>query len=341
MVCFPGRNKIDCALSLDVDGVSIETKRSMRYLGVILDDRLSFGVHLDYVEGKVASVSRVLCRVTPNLRGPRESRRRLYGGVVLSVILYAAPIWSETVSRSRKSRERLNGFMRTVNLRIISCYRTVSLEAASILVRMPPVHLQASMRRRMYLRVTDLRLSGQMFDQRIREIREEERLLMIRQWSINLQRGGISGVRVRDAVLPCLSAWLERNHGSMEFHLTQLFTGHDCFGSYLCRIQRVESDACEHCGSGAADTADHTLQECVAWAGEREALRRIMGDDLSLGSGTREILNSKDSWRAMTEFARGVMRRKEKLERERERQSSLSTPSPQDTSDLETDGSRR
>lgn len=92
VVCFPGINKIGRVLSIDIDGVWVEAKGSMKYLRVILDDRLTFGPYLDYVESKVAAVSRSLYRITPNLRGPREGRRRLYGSVVLSVILYASPV---------------------------------------------------------------------------------------------------------------------------------------------------------------------------------------------------------------------------------------------------------
>lgn len=65
----------------------------MKYLGVILDDRLTFRPHLEYMENKVGTVTRTLHRITPNLRGPGEKRRRLYANIVLSVALYAAPIW--------------------------------------------------------------------------------------------------------------------------------------------------------------------------------------------------------------------------------------------------------
>jgi len=211
------------------------------------------------------------------------------------------------------------------------------MDAASILARTPPVHLQADMRRRVYLRVNDLKISGQTSDKRVRDIREEERLLMVRQWAIYLQRSGISGVRVRDAILPCLSEWLERSHGSMEFHLTQIFNGYGCFASYVYRIQKIESDTCEHCEAGVADTADHTLRECSAWTGEREVLRKNVGDDLSLGKITREILNSRDSWDAMVNFARAVMLSKERAEREREKQRSPPDRSSRDSSSSDAD----
>lgn len=321
-------NRVNRPLFIEIEGMKIETKKTMRYLGVILDNNLRFGQHLDHLENKVAAVSRALYRITPNLRGPRERRRRLYGNVILSVILYAAPIWREEISRSRRNRERMNGLMRSVDIRIIAGYRTVSLEAASVLARMPPVHLQAAMRQRMYLRIGDLKRNEQLTDQKVREIREEERLMMIRQWGVYLQRGGISGIRVRDAILPCLSEWLDRAHGSMEFHMTQVITGHGCFAAYLFRIQKVETEICEHCSLGRSDTADHTLQECPAWVDEREALKEVVGEDLSLGKVMQEIIKNEKSWSALLNYCRTVMRRKEDVEREKERQLSALTQIP-------------
>jgi len=91
-----------------------------------------------------------------------------------------------------------------------------------------------------------------------REIRNEEAVLMRRQWTLYLQRTGISGVRTINAVLPHLDAWMDRTNGEIGFRLTQLLAGHGCFGSYLSRIQKVETAECEHCGSGQVDSVEHS-----------------------------------------------------------------------------------
>lgn len=82
-VCFMDGRRPMRPLVLDVGGTSIETKGSMKYLGVILDSRLNFGKHVEYVAQKTSSVSRSLGRLMPNLRGPRERCRKLYANVVL------------------------------------------------------------------------------------------------------------------------------------------------------------------------------------------------------------------------------------------------------------------
>jgi len=72
VVCFPGRKRLQRPVVLDIGGTSVEAKPTMKYLGVILDGRLSFRHHLEHLKGKVGAVSRALSRIMPNLRGPRE-----------------------------------------------------------------------------------------------------------------------------------------------------------------------------------------------------------------------------------------------------------------------------
>lgn len=50
----------------------------MKYLGMIVDSRLSFGPHLEYVEAMASRFMGSLGRLMPNLRGPLESKRKLF-----------------------------------------------------------------------------------------------------------------------------------------------------------------------------------------------------------------------------------------------------------------------
>lgn len=126
-------------------------------------------------------------------------------------------------------------------------------------------------------------------------------------------------------MLPHLNDWLDKGHGEVGFHLTQILTGHGCFGSYLYRIQKVDTPACEHCGSGLEDTAEHTLQTCSALAANREALVEVIGDDLNLEAIIGKITRSKEAWQTLTRFADRVMSEKEQRERARQLGVGIST----------------
>lgn len=277
-VLFYGKSKPLVLPLVQVAGESIQTKDSMKYLGIILDSRLSFKPHFEYVERKASMVTRALGRLMPNLRGPGETKRRLYASVLQSIVLYGAPVWSDALSASRSSQMLLNRVFRVMALRVISGYRTVSLDAALILARIPPVYLMATLRRRVFERVGDLRTNSIWTKEEEENIKINEMLLLRRQWEIYLGRPNLSGIRTRTAILPHFGEWLERRHGGVTFRVTQLLTGHGCFGTYLYRIGKVDTPGCEHCDDEEAeDSAEHTLEECSAWSEERAILRNSLG----------------------------------------------------------------
>ena len=70
----------------------VEWKTSIKYLGVQLDRRLSFGKHLKIASAKAIQCGANLARLMPNIGGPREAKRRLVVSVVLSKLLYVASV---------------------------------------------------------------------------------------------------------------------------------------------------------------------------------------------------------------------------------------------------------
>ncbi|KAL4096440.1 hypothetical protein QTP88_021396 [Uroleucon formosanum] len=119
-----------------------------------------------------------------------------------------------------------------------------------------------------------------------------------------------------------LSRWVNRSHGEMSFHLTQLMTGHGCFNWFLQRINRYPSVRCSHCGSSdgygeAVDKAHHTLFRCEAFRRERERLVDTIGP-FDPGGLIPRMLESPAHWEAIFDFAREVMTAKESAERDRQ-----------------------
>jgi len=100
------------------------------------------------------------------------------------------------------------------------------------------------MRRRAYLRIRDLKETGAYDAKEEAYIKNEEILIIHRQWKIYLQRSGLPGKRVIEAVVSQFQKWLDRKHGSLEFRMVQLVTGHGSFGAYLFRIEKLNTDRC-------------------------------------------------------------------------------------------------
>ena len=95
----------------------IEWKKSIKYLGVQLDRRLSFGEHLHIGTAKAIQCGAALTRLMPNIGGPRETKRKLLAGVVNSKLLYAALVWTSALNYHAIQKKLLSAH-RSVLLRI-------------------------------------------------------------------------------------------------------------------------------------------------------------------------------------------------------------------------------
>jgi len=295
----------------------IPITESMKYLGIFLDYRWKFNVHIEYLEKKTQKIINALSRVMPNLRGPCEAKRRLHAHTIASVINYGAAIWSEALL-DRKLNAKIRRIQRIIAIRVIAAYKTTSADAALLLAKIPPTALHTAYFKRVYSRIKDLKSQEIWTKQEEKNIKKEEKILLYRQWFLYTQREDAAGKRTCDAILPNFQQWMERDYGYLTYRITQLLTGHGCFYSYLFRIGKVESPLCPFC-EVEPDTTEHTVQTCSAWSNERQKLIDEIGPDLQLAKIVEKICTSKEKWKALHLFAEEVLLKKEEDERERER----------------------
>ena len=123
-------------------GLKVQWSRSLKYLGVQLDRRLSFVEHLKIAAAKDIQCGANLAGLMPNIGGPREAKKRLVTTVVHSKLLYGAPVWASEI-KNQAILKRLSSAQKGVALRVISAYRTVSTSAVLVLASVPPIDLLA------------------------------------------------------------------------------------------------------------------------------------------------------------------------------------------------------
>ncbi|XP_050494469.1 uncharacterized protein LOC126875561 [Bombus huntii] len=87
--------------------------------------------------------SRLVCGLLPNIGGAGDAVRRLYEGVILSRVMYGAPVWADDLMASRRSILLQRRLHRVTAIRIIRGYRTVSHASATALAASPPWELRA------------------------------------------------------------------------------------------------------------------------------------------------------------------------------------------------------
>ncbi|CAK9820186.1 Putative 115 kDa protein in type-1 retrotransposable element R1DM [Anthophora quadrimaculata] len=293
----------------------------MKYLGLTLDSHWRFEVHFEKLVPRVEKTAAALGRLLPNLGGPDVRVRRLYAGVVRSMVLYGSPIWAGDLVASRRSRDLLRRIERRLAIRVIRGYRTTSYAAAMALAGLIPLELQAEGDAFVYDSLSALRHSG-VAPSKVENVsgtlKRQARRRALVNWRSQLSEPASASKRAVGAVLPNFEKWMGGTCGGLTYRAAQVFTGHGCFGEYLCRIGKEATAQCDHCGE-TEDTPQHTLEACPAWSAQRRALRRIVGADLSPPVLLQRMLEGRDKWNAVASFCEDVMSQKEAAERDRER----------------------
>lgn len=292
------KRRVRNQMTVVCDGHAIESKPNVRYLGVQVDQKLGFVEHANMVSASAAKAARSLGHIMPNLRGPRQKTRKLLATVTTSKLLYAAPVWSQTMQE--KGWKRLAAAHRQSQLRTACCYSTVSHEAAAVVSGIPPIRLLAKER-------TDI-FNG--------KDKIEARKELITNW----QREWADGAKGRWTfrLIRDLDKWMSRAFGEVCFHTTQLFTGHGCFAAYLYRFKIQESEACEQCGR-SPDDAEHAFFFCDAWENwRRQACAEMNVAELTPDNIVETMLSSPFRWGHTSKLITRVMMAREKEERTRQ-----------------------
>ncbi|KAJ0180637.1 hypothetical protein K1T71_004041 [Dendrolimus kikuchii] len=121
----------------------------MKYLGLVLDSRWDFSAHFRQLLPRLKGAAGALSRLLPNVGGPNATCRKLFEGIVRSMALYGAPVWSDRLTA--KNAALLRQAQRILAVRAIRGYRTVSFEVASLLAGSPPWDLEARVLASLYV----------------------------------------------------------------------------------------------------------------------------------------------------------------------------------------------
>jgi len=293
-IVFTNRNTRN-TMNVEFPPHSFSSSRCVKYLGLHLDPRLHFAQHARTAAERAMEVVKHLTQILPNLRGAKQKTRRVLATVVTSRLLYGAPIWSQSITA--KAMHTMMVANRRILLRVACCYRTTSYEAAAVMSSMPPLDILATERRKIF-EGTDKRVA-------------REQLVVNWQEQWNAAGNGRSTHRlIRD-----VAAWYRRKHGEVSYHLSQVLTGHGCFGKYLNKYCGLKTEVCAQCGE-TPDTPEHAAFKCDAWyRWRREACVYLEVTELTAENTVGIILESRTSWDRICQLFTRIMMCREEEER--------------------------
>jgi len=142
--------------------------------------------------------------------------------------------------------------------------------AALVLARMPPVTVQAAVRKR----AAGLKNEGVILSA---DLKEED---MMSRWQALW--GGSKKAEWTKFLIPNVRRWWTQGPKEVSYHMAQALTGHGCFQAYLWRKNIVTNPGCVHCPE-VFDDAEHTVFNCPFWDAARAdvaaAIRKSVGPE--------------------------------------------------------------
>lgn len=272
----------------------------------MIDARLNFKQQADHVGAKASVVRATLSRLMPNIGGPKQRKRALLASVVTSVLTYGIPIWADTL-RTQEAWRKVAPVYRLSALRVASAYRTVSHDAVCVIAGMLPIEILAEERRTLYQKKRSLTLTPE-------ELGTEVRQNSIRRWQLLWDTAAKGRWTYR--LIPKVDVWLNREHGEVNYYLTQMISGHGCFRNYLYRFKHDDSPECPSC-PGVTEDAEHVFFVCSRFNSLRRTWETVLERNIQPESLLSTMLSSKAAWEATSTFATEVLQELRRIERER------------------------
>lgn len=298
------RKHIPLEVDMRVHSETIKTSRVLKYLGVRLDNKLTYWAQIQHAAEKAAKITASLSRLMANIGGPLSSRRKLLMDITLSILLYGSEVWADTLHVESR-RKVLARVQRTAALRVASAYRTVSEAAVLVISRSIPIDLLAAERKNLWALKKNVDAAD---DNDRTNTRGNMRTRTIQRWQERWSSEITS--RWTAKLIPQIDVWFDRPFGEVDYHLTQLLSGHGYFRKYLCNIGKADSPDCIY-GDATIDDANHTFFMCERWKNERECIEAELGR-LNAENIIEKMLISEENWRTIARYVEHVLRTKKR-----------------------------
>ena len=129
-------------LEVYLNNKQLRQVKTMKYLGIIIDDKLTFREHITHVTEKCRKIIFALSKSAKlNWGLSHKALKTLYTGGIQPLLLYGAPVWANIIEKT-SHRKKLTRVQRLINIKIAKAYRTVSNEALCIITGLYPIHLR-------------------------------------------------------------------------------------------------------------------------------------------------------------------------------------------------------
>lgn len=294
------RRQIPVEIDIRLDDVILSTKKTVNYLGVRLDPKLTYMNQIRHATTKAAKITGQLSRLMANVGGPLPSKRKLLMESCTSILLYGSEIWADTLE-TRSRAKTLLSVQRLAALRVTSAYRTVSAPSVLVIAGMTPIDLQARERMKIFIE----KQNNPQAALAIEAIRQETAEKWQRRWN-----NEVCG-RWTYKLIPNIKTWVNREYGEVTYYITQMLSGHGYFRKYLHVMGKCSTPFCIYEEQKHIDDAEHTFFKCCHWSEDRRRLAAQMGE-ITAENIVEKITEGQDNWKTVARFVEHVLRTKKR-----------------------------
>ena len=117
---------------------TIPQVKKLKYLGIIIDYKLTFRDHIYYIAEKCTKLLFELAKPAKiNFGLGHKALKTTYVGGILPLLLYGAPVWIRAMEKE-KYKNKITIVQSLININMANAYRTVSSEALCVVTGMTP-----------------------------------------------------------------------------------------------------------------------------------------------------------------------------------------------------------
>ena len=218
----------------------------MKYLGLVLDADLNFKAHAEKTCMRATKTLHALSAIL-GAKSAKTARRRIIARVVEGQLLYGCEIWLGKMTIT--ALHELQAVQRRAAVKIVRGFTSTSGEGALVLAGMLPLETQAEARKAN-------------FEGERRKTKDE----LLKRWQERWDKTNPTWTR---SLIPRIDIWINRKHGELTSHMTQVLSGHGNFGSFLKMTNRKDNGQCPNCTT--QETVRHQMLYCPRFDKERHA----------------------------------------------------------------------
>lgn len=212
---------------------------SIKYLGIILDNKLLWNKHMDYLKIKTFKIIEPIRKfiwLDKNIK--LSYKLKIYFSIFLPTIMYASEVWYQDIFLKKTYLKKLDKLQRKVLNIVTGAYRSTNTEKLLELLKLCRLTEELEIKDKL-----------QSFDKKLKKQNKN----LLRNQMIRFKRSFNFCLDIRNSTLK---------------HTIWIISGHGPFRNYLFRIKKVNCQFCRFC-KFVPETGNHLLYECREIAVER------------------------------------------------------------------------